>query len=425
MNILMVTPMPPRAQAPGAIPVVLHAQLQALRHHHDVTLVTVAGPEPDEAEAVNALIAAGVPVRAALRAEPRGLARWRRRWLLSTQWFRGQWPWRTVWFWDPRLQGILDEELNSGRYDLVQIEDNAMGVYNYRSDLPTIFTEHEVRRPRAIQWSAASSTAWPRHMVDEADWRRWPQYQRRSWQKFSRLQVFTPQDEAALLQLAPELEDRVRVNPFGVELPPLGLPADDNRESLLFVGNFTHPPNVDAALWLGRDIFPLIREQRPAAELSLVGIFPPPAVLALTGPGLSVTGPVPDIAPYFQRAAVCVAPIRIGGGMRTKVLQAMAYGKPVVTTPRGAAGLSFAGELPPLKIAADADGVARVVVDLLADPIMRRNLGLAGRAFVAQHFSPQAYVSRLEAIYAELLPARMSSFVSRPARSQPAAEASR
>jgi glycosyltransferase involved in cell wall biosynthesis len=403
VKILLVTLMPPRAQAPGAIPVVLHAQLQGLLRHHAVTVVTVAGPEPGEWEAVLHLRSEGVEVYAARREELCGWARWQRRWYFATTWLRGQWPWRTIWFWDAQVQRLLDRVLAEQRFDVIQIEDNAMGVYHYRTRAPKVFTEHEVRRPRRWQWRSRSAGPWPRWLVSEADWQRWPSYQRGVWRKFERLQVFTQRDAESLKGIAPDLAGRVRVNPFAVEMPTLAGMAEV-CDTLLFVGNFYHPPNVDAALWLGREIMPRVRVSYPGACLLIVGIFPPAEVRDLAGNGLTVTGPVPDIAPYFERAAVVLAPVRTGGGMRTKVLQAMAYGKAVVTTTRGAEGLSLKGIQLPVATADDAEGIARAVVDLLADDGRRHALGQAARAYVAEHFSPQAYATRQEAIYAELSP---------------------
>jgi glycosyltransferase involved in cell wall biosynthesis len=88
--------------------------------------------------------------------------------------------------------------------------------------------------------------------------------------------------------------------------------------------------------------------------------------------------------------------------MRMKVLQSLALGKAVVTTPRGAEGLAFNGQPPPLVTAADAAGLARAAAELLASPERRRELGRKGRAFVKYTYSPQAYAERLEANYAEL-----------------------
>ena len=149
----------------------------------------------------------------------------------------------------------------------------------------------------------------------------------------------------------PELRPRVSVNPFGVVAPPAADPAHEEEGQLIFVGNYTHAPNVDAALWLGREIMPRLRQLRPGVRLNIVGIYPPEEVLALGGPDIVVTGPVPEIEPWLERAAVVLAPLRIGGGMRMKVLHSMAMGKAVVTTPRGAEGLEIDGQHPPLMVA--------------------------------------------------------------------------
>jgi glycosyltransferase involved in cell wall biosynthesis len=175
---------------------------------------------------------------------------------------------------------------------------------------------------------------------------------------------------------------------------------------VLFVGNFTHPPNVDAALWLGQEIMPVLRCLAPGVHLSLVGIYPPASVQALAGADIEVTGHVPAIEPWFAEAAVVLAPLRIGGGMRMKVLQAMAMGKAVVTTPRGAEGLAVAGCPPPLIAAEGGEAIAAATATLLAAPESRHALGEQARAFVQAHFSATAHVDRLEAIYAELLAGR-------------------
>ena len=104
MNILLVAPMPPQPQATGAIPLVLYAQLTGLMSRHTVTLVTVAGPDRSEWAALDRLQIMGVDIQAVRRSEPRGLARWQRRWRWASTWLKGKVPWRTIWFWEPELQ---------------------------------------------------------------------------------------------------------------------------------------------------------------------------------------------------------------------------------------------------------------------------------------------------------------------------------
>jgi len=402
MNILLVTPMPPQPQAPGAIPLVLYAQLIGLMARHDVTLVTVAGPDRSEWTALDRLQVMGIDVQAVRRSEPSGLLLWQRRWRWASTWLKGKVPWRTIWFWESQVQQILNRLLAERSFDLVIVEDNAMGIYQYKTSTPMIFTEHEVRRPRPINWHAGSMSNWLRWAFGEADWQRWRRYQSSVWSRFDRIQVFTRRDAQAVVALAPELGERVRVNPFGVDLPAL-LDADlEEPGHVLFVGNFTHLPNVDAALWLGSAIMPALRKCSPGVRLTLVGIYPPKSVQALACDDILVIGAVPEIEPYFARAAVVIAPLRIGGGMRMKVLQAMALGKAIVTTSRGADGLMIGDQPPPLIIAEGEEAIAEATASLLAAGDMRRSLGRQACTFVAENFSARAYALRIEASYVEL-----------------------
>lgn len=403
MRVLFASPMPPQPQAPGAIPLVLHAQLAGLKGTHQITLVTVAGPDPAEWVALDQLRTEGIDVQAVKRAEPQGRARWQRRWRFATTWLGGFYPWRTIWFWEPEIQRILDRLLAENRFDLVQIEDNAMGIYRFHTQLPTLFTEHEVRRPRPVDWQRWSQPNVIRWGLREADWQRWPRYQRSVWRQFDRIQTFTPRDAESVRALMPELSDRVRVNPFGVDVPSAADPALEERDTLIFVGNYTHPPNVDAALWLGHEIMPRLRAARPGVRLLLVGIYPPLAVQALACEDIVVTGPVPQIEPWLARAAVVVAPARIGGGQRMKVLYAMASGKAVVTTSRGIDGLAFDGQHLPVVVADDVESMVEATKALLASPDARRDLGRQARTSVMEHYSVAAYARRLEAAYRELV----------------------
>jgi polysaccharide biosynthesis protein PslH len=170
----------------------------------------------------------------------------------------------------------------------------------------------------------------------------------------------------------------------------------------VFVGGFAHPPNVDAAIWLVRAILPLVRASVPAATLTIVGADPPEAVRGLAGPGTVVTGRVDAVDPYIRAAAVVVAPVRSGGGMRLKVLQAMACGRPVVTTPRGAEGVWNPAETPTLCVADDAPALARHIVDLLGSADRREALGARARRAVEEHHTWQQFAQRVDSLYASL-----------------------
>ncbi len=396
MKILLLTPMPPDLGAPGAIPPLLHAALTGLRARNEVTVVCVAGPDPRELAAVERLRASGVDVHAAVR-EPGGsvLARARRAAWFARGWLLHRRPWRTVWFSDPQVQPLLDGLLAGGVYDVVAAEDDAVAIYDFGPGVARVLTEHEVDRVPAPG----------AHALARRDHARWPRFQAAVAPRFDLIQVFTEGDAQTLATLAPSVAGRIRVVPFGITLPSEPDSSLERPGTVLFAGNYTHPPNVDAALWLGREIAPALRALHPGVRILIAGIHAPPEVTALAGDGIEVLGAVPDLGDEMQRAAVILAPVRSGGGMRMKVLHAMAAGKAVVTTPLGARGLTGVAA-PPLAVAADAQGIAAAAARLLADPAERHALARAARGYADEHYGPAAYAARLEAVYAEAIAQR-------------------
>jgi polysaccharide biosynthesis protein PslH len=407
MRILVVAPMLPRTGGGGAIPILLQAQLQGLAASDEVTFVSAFGDEPGEAEAAAALARSPYDLHAADRRQPTAaVSRWRRRLRLAAGWLHGGRPWRSLWFADPGIQAILDRLGAEREFDLVAVEDSAMAGLRLPAAAAAVLTEHEVLRPRGIEWSPGGPRNWPRWVLGELDWRRRHRFQRRAWGRFDRVLVFSRRDAAAIAELAPEMAGRVRVSPFGSVLPPPSDPALELPGGILFVGNFTHQPNRDAAAWLAGEIMPAVRARCPEARLRIVGAAPPAAILDLAGPGVEVVADAPSVEPHLRAAAVVVAPVRTGGGMRMKVLEALAAGKAVVTTGRGAEGFDCFEEAPPLALAGDAAGFAAAIAELLEDPGRRAELGTRARAFAERHYGPDTWAARLRGIYAEAIAAR-------------------
>jgi glycosyltransferase involved in cell wall biosynthesis len=420
MRILLVTSMAPAAQGVGAIPKLLHAQLLGLEERgHQLTLVAPFGEDPGQAEAAAAL-SADPALDAHLvdrRRSPRFGRRWRVRTELAANWARHDWPWRVV-LGATGLQPLIDELTARERFDLVAVEDNPVAVLRFPAALPSVLTEHEAVRAPASDRGVApypSLGGKRRHgaqlrervaaSLHRRDWARWDSFLPGAWRRFDLLQVFSEGDAAAVRSRAPELDPRLRINPYGMVLPPALDPAAEEEDTLLFTGTFAHLPNRDAARWLAAEIMPAVRRQRPRALLRIVGHRPPPEVLGLAGPGVEVIADAPNIEPYLAAAAAVVAPVRSGGGMRMKVLEALAKGKAVVTTPLGAEGFTGFGTEPPLAIAADAAGIAAAAAELLGDPERRRRLGADARRFAEAHHSPAAWAERLEAVYEETIAA--------------------
>jgi polysaccharide biosynthesis protein PslH len=403
MKILIVAPMPPQSAGRGAIPLLLDAQVSGLSERNEVTFVSAIGEEAGEAEGAQRLLDSGLDAHFAdRRLSPSARRRWRRRARMAGEWSFGERPWRAIWFADPGIQAILDRLALSHSFDVAVVEDSAMSTYRLPTDVPSLLTEHEVLRPRALGWRPQGpSRGWPDWAFTELDYRKRPPFQRSAWNRFDRVLAFGRRDAASIAELAPELATRVRVSPFGLSLPPLVDLAGVKPDSLLFVGNFSHRPNRDAARWLAIEIMPVLLAHHPAARLCIVGSSPTPEVLALDGGAVEVIADAPSIEPYMAAAAVVIAPVRTGGGMRMKVLEALANGKAVVTTSRGAEGFTELDPEPPLVVADGAAGIATATAALLADPSGPRELGRRAAEFARAHYSPAAWARRLEQVYEE------------------------
>jgi glycosyltransferase involved in cell wall biosynthesis len=179
--------------------------------------------------------------------------------------------------------------------------------------------------------------------------------------------------------------------------PPAAAPALPPRPRVVLVGNFAYAPNVDAAQQLVGEILPRMRALGHEPSVLLVGNDPPPEVRALTAdPGVTVTGRVPAVEPYVDAADVVVCPLRIGGGVKVKVLEALARGRATVTTTVGAQGLA-AASAGALRIADDPDAFAAEVAALLADPASRQALEAAAARAAPLHPS---WDDAAEALYA-------------------------
>src|SRR4029077_21180246 len=191
----------------------------------------------------------------------------------------------------------------------------------------------------------------------------------------------------------------------GTAIPAAPLnPCGASAPTVLFVGNFIHGPNVDAALWLMRSIFPLVTRVRPDARLIVVGPNPPNEVTALAAPTMTVTGAVASVLPFLDDATVVVAPLRTGGGMRVKVLEALAAGKPVVASPLAVAGLEVS-DGDQLMLGEQDQEFASAIVGLLQNTDARRRLAQSARDWAVRNLSWDHSIAAYEALHDQLLAA--------------------
>ena len=180
------------------------------------------------------------------------------------------------------------------------------------------------------------------------------------------------------------------------------LPEEPELDVVLFVGTMGYSPNVDAVRWFCLSIWPLIRQSFPDLQFLIVGRNPSPEVKALEHyPGVMVSGCVDDLQPYYRKACLVVVPLRAGGGTRLKILEAMAFGRTVVSTSIGCEGLTVKhGEH--LLIADDPVQFADCIMKLLNDARLRLWIANNGRSFVAEHHNWETIGNKLLNTIAEL-----------------------
>jgi len=207
-------------------------------------------------------------------------------------------------------------------------------------------------------------------------------------------------DAAALRDLAPGADLHIVPNGVDTDHYRPADPAGVEPSLCLFTGKMDFRPNIDAMAWFCGAVWPLVRARRPDACLAIVGRDPVPRVRALAGAGrgIEVTGAVADTRPWLARAGVVVVPLRVGGGTRLKVLEAMASAKAIAATTLGVEGL----ELTPgedVDVGDTPVALADAIVRLMGDGARRHRLGAAARARAVARYRWQALVPLIEALY--------------------------
>jgi glycosyltransferase involved in cell wall biosynthesis/coenzyme F420-reducing hydrogenase beta subunit/polysaccharide pyruvyl transferase WcaK-like protein/lipopolysaccharide biosynthesis regulator YciM len=206
----------------------------------------------------------------------------------------------------------------------------------------------------------------------------------------------TEEDKKLLLTEKPDLTVRVipNIHPLESVIPPC-----EGREGVLFIGNFFHDPNIDAVMYLCREIWPLVRLRLPDAKLYIVGNSPPEQIRNLAGNGIIVTGYVPDTGVYLRNCMVSVSPLRYGAGMKGKVGEALAAGIPVVASTVAAEGTGLTDRMH-VHIADDPASFAAAVIYLHENNEYWNHLSRRGNSFIRENYTPDAVAETVLSLFA-------------------------
>ncbi|MFW6082475.1 MAG: glycosyltransferase, partial [Chloroflexota bacterium] len=307
-----------------------------------------------------------------------------------------------------RYDRELSRLLATDTFDVVQIEGIELARYldTIRSaprDPLVVFDDHNCEyllQQRSFLTDLYSPLRWTAAAYSFVQWQRLRRYEAEVCRRADRVLAVSEADAQALRSLVPDLN--IAVIPNGIDTRAYRPTAD--REShgdsqLLFTGTMDFRPNVDAVLWFSKEVLPRIRRERTDVHFVVVGQRPHRRIASLRrNQAITMTGWVEDVRPFFESGTVYVAPLRMGGGTRLKLLEAMAMGIPIVATPLGAEGYPVQNGRE-LILADTAQAFAEGVVSLIESKSHRAELARAGRAFVEEHYDWRAIVPRVERVY--------------------------
>jgi len=301
---------------------------------------------------------------------------------------------------DAGLQAWVDETAAREGFDAVVVFSGVMAQYT--RGLKGVKTLVDFVDVDSAKWrDYAPEHAWPMSWLYRREFAKLLGFEQRVAAEAACSFFVTDNEVALFRELSPGRELRLAALGNGVDAD--FFTPDASRTSpfaadelpLVFTGAMDYWPNVDAVTWFAGSILPALRERFPALRFHIVGRSPAPAVQALAGDAVNVTGTVPDVRPFLQHAAAVVAPLRLARGIQNKVLEAMAMARPVVAAASCVRAITGAAQ-PGLQPAdTESDYVERVSA-LLADPEAARGAGRGARDFVLGAYSWEAHLADLD-----------------------------
>jgi len=377
--------------------------MASLSRRHEVTAVSFITPDLDKGEAERAMREYCRDVVLIPSTPDQGLAKRARqlRSIFSTRSHERR-------FYDVApLRLALDRLLSRQRYDIVNLHGPYLAHLQLRRSPPgepvprLVVDEHNIEFD-LLRQMAGTEHGFSRRLYNSVNWPKVRREELSAWRRSDGVTFTSATDEARARALVHSLRSAVVPNSVDVKFfsPRATDPPPDGR-TVMFFGAINYFPNIDGVSFFAREVWPLLAASHPRARLQIVGQYPTPEILALRGPRVEVAGAVDDLR-HLSRAAVVIVPLRMGGGTRFKILEAMAMAKPVVSTAVGAEGIEVAPGRNILLADSPAD-FAGAVGRVLDDAGLAARMGREGRELVEGRYSWEAAVARLAAFYGELM----------------------
>lgn len=393
LRILIVSPQFPFPTTSGFTMRVYQLARQ-LATRHDVTLV--AATEADDAPSVAAL-GRLFPVTAVRRERCIGAVRrtGQLRSLVSSR------PFACMQIHTPQMQDAISRVCADTAFDLIQLESSMLCAYDFPAGVPIVLDEHNIEY-ELLQRMSDGERSLSRRLFSGLEYRRLRPFEERCWRAAAGCVVTSDREAPVITAAAPDTP--TAIVPNGVDLEyfaPSNAPI--TPRTVVFNATLTYRPNLDAALHLVQDIWPLVQARCPEAQLTIVGQASEAEIRRFSRPGVVLTGSVPDVRPYLRQAAVVAVPVRMGGGTRLKVVEALAMGKAMVSTTLGSEGVDVRDQ-EHLLVGDGAPDFAARILELFDRPDVGDALGRAGRRRIEESYSWELAVDRLQLLYERIIP---------------------
>jgi glycosyltransferase involved in cell wall biosynthesis len=404
LNILYVSQMPASPPRFGA-QARLHGLMTQLAQRHDITAMMLVDDEFDIEEcrlAMQAYCREVVLIKNPYGRD--GLAKrlLQLRSLASTRSFERL---RVV---VPEMQQALDKVLRANRFDIVNLEFTFLGHCDLRQAPsgeklpPLVVDSHNIDYDLARQYTRTGGSLL-RRLYAEANWRKLRREELSTYRNADGVYLCSVADQQRLLDDIPGARTMVIPNAADVDFyKPRPTDPQPGGRTVVFFGLMSYMPNIDGATYFIQEIWPRIADANPDARCKIIGGSPSPQLLALAGPRIEFTGFVPDLRPHIAEAAAVIVPLRLGGGTRLKIVEAMAMGKAMVSTTLGAEGIDAVPGRDIL-IEDQPDAFADAVIRLLAEPDLAARIGNSARQLSEARYAWSAAAKALEGFYRQIL----------------------
>lgn len=301
----------------------------------------------------------------------------------------------------------IDELVSHLSIDVIHYD--TIGLAPYRTqhpEIPSVLTHHNIESNLMARRADAEKTLFSRFYV-ALQAKRLRRYEISQSPLFDNNVVMSQTDEAELRQMVSQVY--IRVVPNGVDIDYFQPKLGGQEPSLIYTGGMNMFANKDAVTYLLEDIWPIIKAAVPDVKFYAIGQDPPRELLELSrnDPAIKVMGYVDDIRPYVARAAVYVVPLRVGGGTRLKVLDALAQGKAIVSTSVGCEGIEVT-DGKNILIEDTIDGFANKTIELLKDESRRRRLGSEARVLAEERYAWGKIGKEMQRTYEEVVKRKKS-----------------